>query len=130
MAGGAVAIGVGQMALGYMQGKEAEKAAQAQAENARLAAEATVEQINAELNDALDMQAVLFGGQGKLVEGSALAVIEGDKQAAARDVAAVRAGAQRTSEAYRAAGKSARFSATAGGILSGAGSFVQASQIK
>jgi len=129
MAGGLVAIGAAQIGLGIYEGKKREEAAEATAESTRLAAEADVERINAELEDALDMQQVLFAGQGRVVEGSALAVMEGDKAAAERDIKAVRAGAGRTSEALRTAGRVARFSATAGGLLSGAGSFARASQI-
>lgn len=129
MGGAVIGLGVLQLGMAYMEGEAAKDAADATAENIRLAAEADVLKINAELDDALSTQQVLFGGQGRLVEGSATAVMQGDKEAAARDIKAVREGATRTASATRAAGRTARFSARAGGVMSAAQTGLQYKQI-
>jgi len=72
----------------------------------------------------------LFGGQGRVIEGSAQAVIEGDKAAAAADVAAIRAGASSRASAQRTAGRVAKYSAIGGGILQAGSTYAQYSQVK
>ena len=111
MGGAAIAMGViagAQLVSGYVQGESAKDAADKAAENTRMAAEATVKQINQEYQDTLSMQQTIFGSQGRILEGSPQSVLKGDRLAMARDVEAVRAGSDRTASAQRQAGKDSK----------------------
>lgn len=121
------AIAVTQLVTGLVQGGMADEAADLEAQGIEAQAEADVNKINRELDEALSMQSAIFGAQGRVMEGSTVAVQEGDKRAAKEDIAAVRAGAEASSAATRQAGKAAKFGAIAGGIL---GSAETASRIK
>ena len=121
------AVGLG---LAAYQGEQQKKAANEQAEDTRLVAEAEVDRINQELDEALSMQDVLFGGQGRVVEGSAAAVKTSDTAAAERDKTAVRAGAERVGSAQRQAGRVAKFGTVSSGILKAGNTANQYSQVK
>ena len=129
---GAAAAATGAITLysAYQEGEAAKDAAEQQAADIKIQAEADVKNINQELEDAISMQQVLFGSQGRVVEGSATAVMEGDKKAAKEDIADVRAGAARKSRAVRKAGQTSRDSAWTSGLLGAASTAYKYKQVK
>ena len=115
-----IGLAVLQAGAGIAQGAKAREAADIEAQGIEAQAEADVNKINRELDEALAMQSAIFGAQGRVMEGSAVAVQEGDKKAAAEDIAAVREGAELSARATREAGKAQQFGNVAGGLLGGA----------
>ena len=129
MGGGAIVGAAIGLYSAYQQGEAEKDAADATAADIQIQAEADVEDINQELEDALSMQQVLFGSQGKVIEGSAVAVMEGDKAAAADDIADIREAAARGSTAVTTAGRIGRRSAHTAGLLSAVGTYSQYSNV-
>jgi hypothetical protein len=130
--GAEVAIGLAvlNVASGIAESKAAEEAADIEAQAIEAQAEADINKINRELDEALAMQSAIFGAQGRIMEGSTVAVQEGDIAAAEEDIAAVKKGAELSAQATREAGKTAARSAITGGLLGAAGTLTQKSQVK
>ena len=126
----AVALAVAQVVGGIAEGAAAKEVADIEAQAIEAQAAADVNKINRELDEALSMQSAIFGGQGRIMEGSTVAVQEGDKKAAAEDIAAVKEGAELSAQATRKAGKTAQASGVVGGLLGGASTYANISQIK
>ena len=118
-----------QVAAGVASGKQQEAAYESQAQAIELQAEQDINKINRELEDALAMQSAIFGGQGRVMEGSTLAVQAEDNRRAAEDIAGVEATAAAGAQAARQAGEAARSGSIIGGGMSGAGSLLRYGEV-
>ena len=110
MAGFAVAsgiLGAAQAAGNIAKGKAEKTMYDKEAKRAELQADMDTMGRNRELNDALAMQAVMFGAQGRQAGvGSTEAIMQEDRRLAEEDIGFIKSGAKVKASGARAANQS------------------------
>lgn len=128
--GAVMALGAISGASTYMAGQSQKEAYEAEAQQAEMTAEVNEIDRRRALNDALAMQAVMFGAQGRVPGvGSTAAIQEEDIRRATQDISLIRAGARATSAGLERAGQYAQLSGAIGGLSQIGTSLYTASQI-
>ena len=120
-----LALGVGLTAMQFVagagKGRSEKRAYEAETRKAERQADLDVIARKRELNDALAMQAVMFGASGRQAGvGSAAAIQKEDMARAAEDINLIEKGLDVTKSGYKTASKTAQRSAISSGLL-GAG---------
>lgn len=128
---GAIALLGGLSAAStYMQGRAQKQAYDAEARQAGMTAEAQEIDRRRALNDALAVQAVMFGAQGRTPGvGSTAAIQTEDIKRATQDISLIRAGARVRQADFQRAGQYAQIGGTIGGLSKMGTSLYTASQI-
>lgn len=119
-----LALGVATSALQFAgsigKGKSEKRAYEAESRKAEMQADLDVVARKRELNDALAMQAVMFGAQGRQAGvGSAAAIQKEDIARAGEDIGLIEKGLGVTKAGYKSAGRTAQRSAITSGIIGG-----------
>ena len=117
-----LALGVATSALQFVgnigRGKAEERAYEAEARKAEMQADLDVVARKRELNDALAMQAVMFGASGRQAGvGSAEAIQQEDIARAGEDIGLIKKGLAVTKSGYKTAAKTAKRSAISSGLV-------------